>query len=516
MTEQEPDVGSSRAIWTLGRYFIVAELGRGGMAEVYLAMARGPSGFSKLVVLKLLRAQYAEEAAFVEMFLAEARLAARLNHPNVVQTYEVAVEGGRQCIVMEYLDGRTLAETWKGPKMPLPIAARVLADALAGLHHAHELVGLDGAAGGLVHRDVSPQNVMMTYDGQVKVLDFGIAKANDSVAQTRTGIFKGKVRYAAPERIIGGEIDRRSDIFSMGVLLWETATRRRMWGDAGDMAVMHRLATGEPFPPPSAVDGMIPAAIDAICARALSARPEDRYATALEMQDALEEYVSSTPVPITRRSVAKFMTDAFAEVRDQFQRDVDEQVRLIASAPAPANELSASISRVRAGVPRLGPALDTSSVSLMSIAGAAPVILSSRPPPPAAPRGLGRLLVSTVVALALTGAGALWLATRKAAPQTAPTASQTAVTSAPPPVVSASPAPTGDAPATTASGPGAPESGSPAPTRRWWASPPRVAPRPKATPTQAVAPDTPRREVDCTSPYYVDEQGLKKIRAECL
>jgi serine/threonine protein kinase len=380
MTGQgESDVG--RTITRLGRYLVIAELGRGGMAEVYLAVARGPSGFSKLVVLKLLRAQFAEEEQFLEMFLAEARLAARLNHPNVIQTYEVSVEGGRQCIVMEYLEGRTLSEAWHGPvAMPLPLAVRVLCDALSGLHHAHELTDIDGNPCGLVHRDISPQNIIVTYDGQVKVLDFGIAKANDSAGMTRTGTFKGKVRYAATERISGAsEIDRRSDIFSMGVLLWEAAARQRLWSGMGDLAVMHRLASGEAFPPPSSVDPTIPEAIDVICARALSPRPEGRYANAVEMQDALEDYLaSSSSVAITARAVAKFMTDTFATSRERFQRLVDEQLRAVAQSPA--DELPTSMSRIRSGEPRV--TIESSSVSWVP-AGALSVGFPPSSPAPA-------------------------------------------------------------------------------------------------------------------------------------
>ncbi len=524
MTVQGGENESGRPIIRLGRYLVIAELGRGGMAEVYLAVARGPSGFSKLVVLKLLRAQYAEEEQFLEMFLDDARLAARLNHPNVIQTYEVAYEGGRQCIVMEYLDGRTLSEAWHGDvAMPLPLAVRVLSDALSGLHHAHELTDIDGKPCGLVHRDISPQNIIVTYDGQVKVLDFGIAKASDSAGMTRTGTFKGKVRYAATERIVGGaEIDRRSDLFSMGVLLWEAATRQRLWSGMGDLAVMHRLASGEPFPLPSSVDPTVPDAIDAICARALSPSPDARYATALDMQDALEDYLASaSSVPITSRAVAKFMIDTFASGRERFQRLVDEQLRLVAQAPV--EELPTSMSRIRSGEPRLG--VESSSVSWVPAGAMSIAFPPSSPAPPSQPSSMlplpdsnarrRRLAAATLLFVGCTAVGA-WLLGRGSAPVNAPPmspATQSVAIVVPPlpttPLVDSSPTADSAAPL-------------PVPTITMAAPYPHrgVVPAPRgpprtAAPTASPMPE-PKREVDCSSPYYVDDRGLKKIRAECL
>src|SRR5260370_1330933 len=185
-----------------GKYKLLAELGRGGMANVYLAVARGPSGFNKLVVLKSLRSDLAGDPELLSMFWEEARLAARLNHPHVVQTYEVGEYAGRPVIVMEYLEGQTLANVLQRAKgqMSLALHLRVIIDSLEGLHHAHELTDFAGKALGLVHRDMSPQNVFITFDGQVKVLDFGIAKVVNSQAQTSTGVLKGKVKYMAREQ----------------------------------------------------------------------------------------------------------------------------------------------------------------------------------------------------------------------------------------------------------------------------------------------------------------------------
>src|SRR6185437_1077783 len=192
---------------TLGKYRLIAELGHGGMAEVYLAVVRGPAGFNKLVVIKQIRPQLAEDPEFLGMFLDEARLAARLSHPNVVQTNEVGQEGNRYFIAMEYLEGqplnRILHRLQKSGGLPLGLHIKILSDVLAGLHHAHELADYDGTALEVVHRDVTPHNVFVTYEGQVKVVDFGIAKAAGRAGETRHGVIKGKAPYMAPEQAAG-------------------------------------------------------------------------------------------------------------------------------------------------------------------------------------------------------------------------------------------------------------------------------------------------------------------------
>src|SRR6185437_8026107 len=234
---------------TLGKYRLIAELGHGGMAEVYLAVVRGPAGFNKLVVIKQIRPQLAEDPEFLAMFLDEARLAARLSHPNVVQTNEVGQEGSRYFIAMEYLEGqplnRVLHRVQKTGGIPLALHVKILSDVLGGLHHAHELADFDGTPLEVVHRDVTPHNVFITYDGQVKVVDFGIAKALNSSAETRTGVLKGKVAYMAPEQARGERCDRRADVFSVGVMLWEAATGRRLWKGVPDITILQRLLAGD-------------------------------------------------------------------------------------------------------------------------------------------------------------------------------------------------------------------------------------------------------------------------------
>ncbi|MEO7327337.1 MAG: serine/threonine-protein kinase, partial [Minicystis sp.] len=214
------------------RYQVITTLGQGGMARVLLTMSRGPAGVTKLLVVKELKDELKSDPEFVTMFLDEARIAARLNHPNVIQTYEVGNDGEHPFIVMEYLEGQALSAVLGrvGRKnLPLGLHLYALSQTAAGLHYAHELKGFDGAPLGLVHRDVSPHNVFVTYDGRVLLVDFGIAKAADSAGLTRAGVFKGKLGYAAPEQLEGkGNIDRRADVFALGAMLWEAIAMRRL------------------------------------------------------------------------------------------------------------------------------------------------------------------------------------------------------------------------------------------------------------------------------------------------
>ncbi|MEM9696613.1 MAG: serine/threonine-protein kinase, partial [Myxococcota bacterium] len=236
---------------TFGKYRPVAELGQGGMADVILALSQGPIGFNKLVVIKRLRSHLADDPEFVGMLIDEARLAARLNHPNIVHTNEVGEIDGTFFIAMEYLEGQPLhrikrrAKRHESLDISLAMELQILADVLAGLHYAHELTDYDGTALQVVHRDVTPSNIFLTYDGVSKVLDFGIAKASGRTTETKTGVVKGKMTYMPPEQALGLEIDRRADIYSVGVMLWEAATGRRMWKGVDDVVILGKLIKGD-------------------------------------------------------------------------------------------------------------------------------------------------------------------------------------------------------------------------------------------------------------------------------
>ncbi|HTJ85210.1 MAG TPA: serine/threonine-protein kinase [Polyangiaceae bacterium] len=316
------------------RYRLIAEIGRGGMAEVYLGVAQGPGGFNKLVVVKKSLQDLALQPDILSMFLDEARLAARMNHPNVVQTYEFGEEDGRQFIAMEYLDGqpysRVLTRLRGGraggvEAMSLGHHLRVLMDTLAGLHHAHELKDFDGTPLHVVHRDATPQNVFVTYDGSIKVVDFGIAKAQDSSSRTVTGEIKGKVTYMSPEQVRGEPLDRRADIFAVGVMLWEAVAGRRMWRDLPDVTVVHELLQVR-IPSIRAVVPHVPAELARIIDRALAPDREDRYPSALAMQRELDAFAVASGMRVDGPEVGRVVSELFEEERRRVRTLVEAQL----------------------------------------------------------------------------------------------------------------------------------------------------------------------------------------------
>jgi serine/threonine protein kinase len=312
---------------TIGRYRLLAQLGAGGMADVYLAVMQGERGFNRLVVLKVPKSELKEDTGVVTMLLDEARLVARLNHPNVVHTYEVLREGDRDVIVMEYLDGYSLAEivaagAKAGKPMPLWMRLEIMVHAMTGLSYAHDAKDFDGTPLNLVHRDVSPHNVFFTFDGQVKLLDFGVAKAKTSTHKTESGAFKGKVRYMPAEQLLGVEVDHRSDIFAVGVILWEAAVGARMWKGKGDLEVLSAIMTGE-IPMPKQVNPDVPDALEAICKKALATRKEDRYASCLELRGEVEAYLATVPEAKGLREVTRYVEGLFEEARAERQRLIE-------------------------------------------------------------------------------------------------------------------------------------------------------------------------------------------------
>ncbi|NUP10158.1 MAG: serine/threonine protein kinase [Polyangiaceae bacterium] len=320
----------------LGKFKLIAELGRGGMSEVYLAVIAGPAGFNKLVVIKLIKAELAEDPDFINMFLEEARLSARLSHPNIVQTNEVGEVGGRYYIAMEYLEGqpysRILHRLGRDRGLPLGMSLRVLSDVLAGLHYAHELADFDGSALGVVHRDVTPHNVFVTYDGQVKVVDFGIAKAMNSSHETRTGMLKGKVGYMAPEQAKGERVDRRADLFSVGVMLWEAAVGRRLWKGLNEVQILHQLLSGE-IPSPRSMRPDISVPLEQLIMKALSPDRDKRHSSAVELQTALDELMDSGSERSTLREVGRLLSKTFEEERKKLKTIIEQQVARSAMLP---------------------------------------------------------------------------------------------------------------------------------------------------------------------------------------
>ncbi len=313
----------------IGKYHIIAQLGQGGMATVFLSVLPGPGGFNKLLVVKLLKDDLAQDADFLAMFLNEARLAARLDHANVVHTYEVGFEEGRPFLVMDFLDGQALHAVLRKASragVPLDVHVRILADTLAGLHYAHTLADFDGTPIRVVHRDVSPQNVFVTYDGQVKVVDFGIAKATGAASNTQSGVFKGKLAYVAPEQASGEPVDARADVFAVGVMLWEAMAGRRFAQGESQTAVMARRLSGREPRIREVVPDADPELAD-ICDRALAHEPRDRYASALEMREALEGFLDRFSRRVGAREVGEFVSRLFVDEREKIRVVIDEQIK---------------------------------------------------------------------------------------------------------------------------------------------------------------------------------------------
>ena len=307
----------------IGKYHIIGELARGGMGVVYLVAARGPGDFSKLLVLKELKGELAEDPALIEMFFEEARLAARLNHPNIVQTYEIGTDGARHFIVMDYLSGRALSRVLRRRDKAFTRAMhlRVLCEILQALDYAHKLKGFDGKEIGIVHRDVNPQNVFITFDGQVKLLDFGIAKSLDSHVETLTGVLKGKPGYMAPEQIKGG-IDGRTDIYAVGTMIWEAVAGRPLWAGKADIVILTHLMEGK-IPSLTAAVPDAPPALVRICEKAMARNPEARHATAAELQAELQAYLAAEPDAPTMKDVAAVVARIFAEDHARTRSAID-------------------------------------------------------------------------------------------------------------------------------------------------------------------------------------------------
>ncbi|XXR74242.1 serine/threonine-protein kinase [Sorangium sp. So ce388] len=310
-----------------GRYRLIAKLGQGGMAEVFLAAHRGPLGFEKLVVIKRLKPGIATEPEVNAMFLDEARLAARLNHPNVVQTYECGQIDDQYYIVMEYLEGHSLDRICRkiDPSRHRAVYLAILSDALAGLHYAHDLMDFNGQPLHVVHRDISPHNIFVTYDGQAKVVDFGIAKWATRDADTSTGVVKGKIRYMAPEQALATMVDRRADVFSMGLIFWELVVGERFWGDLSDVQILQRLTFGE-IPQLRERWPAAPEALDRICSRALAMAPEDRYATAAQMREDVEAYLATMGRRPSSAEIGRLIGETFANRRAEVRSAISDQL----------------------------------------------------------------------------------------------------------------------------------------------------------------------------------------------
>ncbi len=275
----------------IGRYALFCEIASGGMASVHLGRLLGPVGFSRVVAVKRLHPHLARDPEFVTMFIDEARLAARVQHPNVVPTLDVVALDGELFIVMEYVEGESLARLSRyskdsGQRIPLDVQMAIIVGTLSGLHAAHEARGEGGRALRLVHRDISPQNILIGADGLVRVVDFGIAMAAGRSHRTASGVLKGKLRYMAPEQVMLEPVDRRTDIYAASVVLWELLSARRLFTGSSDFHIAEQIRQGV-TEPPSKFNPEVSTEIDRIVLRGCARRPDDRFPSALEMAEAL-------------------------------------------------------------------------------------------------------------------------------------------------------------------------------------------------------------------------------------
>jgi serine/threonine-protein kinase len=309
----------------LDRYELIAELASGGMAKVYLARLGGLAGFQRLFAIKHLHPYLHSDNQFVQMFLDEARLAAGIHHPNVVPILEVGATDAGYYLVMEYVEGDTLASllarasSVSHPAVPFGISIRIMLDTLEGLEAAHGLTDDYGKRLGLVHRDVSPQNILVGLDGTARITDFGVARAASRLHATKVGQLKGKLAYMAPEQARGGQVDARTDVFAAGIVLWEALTMRRLFRGDNEAATLNRVFF-EPIPRTRAVNEAIPTGVDAVVAAALEREPDARFPSCAAFAGALEAAAVKAGCSASAQEVASFVQATLGQ-EVQAQRD---------------------------------------------------------------------------------------------------------------------------------------------------------------------------------------------------
>ncbi|QSQ19405.1 serine/threonine protein kinase [Pyxidicoccus parkwayensis] len=418
-TRPAPEEAAAPLLRPYGQYVLVRKLAEGGMAEIFLAKLLGADNFERNVVIKRMLPHLSNIPDFVEMFRDEARLAAKLSHPNIVQIQELGFTEGCYYICMEYLAGEDFSTTLRvaGRRrhyLPFPIVLRVLIDAAHGLHYAHEFCNESGQPLNIVHRDISPSNLYLTYQGQVKVLDFGIAKAESRLVNTRTGVVKGKYMYMAPEQAQGKEVDRRADVFALGVSLYEALTHVRPFSRENDLAVLNALLHGD-FKRPRELRPDLPGELEAIVLKAMSFKPEDRYPSAEAFADDLEAFLGENLSASGSTHLGAFLRGHFGEER------FTERTRIPTLATLTATHgTEGSPVQMPAGVPagtdvyghrqpgpEVAPARPPSVAAGVGVASAAPQVSVVPAPVSSAPASRRGLMVGIGLAgaLLLVGAG---------------------------------------------------------------------------------------------------------------
>ena len=466
-----------------GRYLVGPELGSGGMATVHMALLTGDLGFSRIVAIKRIHPTLAVDQGLVEAIRDEARIAARIRHPNVVAVVDVLADAEDVQLVLEYIHGESAASLMRvararGQLLPVDVAVAIAVDALHGLHAAHRATDERGTSLGVVHRDVSPQNIMVGADGIARVLDFGIAKAQNRAAVTRDGMLKGKLAYMAPEQL-GGDATAQSDCYALALVLWEMLVGRSPFSAASTQGETLASVLRGVREAPSAERGEIPAALDAVIMCALSAAARERFDSAHAMADALER----TGLVASRSAVSATVASLASEVLEE------RAARMVQLERSPASGAA--------------PSVDEQRLDAMT-----PLTTSTTAPLPVSRRSRLRSSLLAAAALAVLVASLGMLRAR------APGASSAHdVAATPPPVVSTASAVVG-APAASASS-STPAAPAQAPSADRVGPPKTVDPRtsrraPAAAKSTAIAP------TDCSVPYTVDANGFRLYRRECF
>lgn len=333
---------------TVGRYEFLVPIAQGGMAAVWAARLKGSRGFSKTVAVKMMLPTISDDPQFEQMFLDEAQIASRIRHPNCVEILDLGEQDDLLYLVMEWVDGEPLSSirraAAKKDGIPRPIAVKIVADAAAGLHAAHELKDEEGKLIGIVHRDISPQNILITFDGVVKIVDFGVAKAAGRTSEaTSAGQIKGKPPYMSPEQALGKDVDRRTDVFALGIILYQLTTGKHPFRGESDIVTLQNIVSERPIIPPRAYDREYPKPLEAVVMKALERDPEKRFQSAVELEAALDRVFPPTVPRVRTEDVGKFVTAMLGERGDERRaalkdaiKQADERIATGEGAPATA------------------------------------------------------------------------------------------------------------------------------------------------------------------------------------
>jgi serine/threonine-protein kinase len=506
---------SSPAPRTVGRYLVYGEIASGGMATVHFGRLTGAAGFARSVAIKRLHPQYARDPDFVKMFLDEARLAARIAHPNVVSTLDVVATDDELFLVMDYVRGASLAQLSRtlrnrGERIPPRMATGIIAGVLHGLHAAHEAKSETGKRLDIVHRDVSPQNVLVGTDGVARVLDFGVAKAAGRMQTTRDGQLKGKLSYMAPEQLQGGAVTRRADVYAASVVLWEALTGERLFKGDNEGNVLARVLEGQTPAPSSIVPGL-PLELDRVVLRGLQRDPSNRYATAREMAQEIDASIGVAPVA----EIGDWVEHVAArELEERAQRiaeieggaEPEEETSIVPSsraigapdAPTPVGKREAEPKTRRRGGGQLHDVQTASQVSSVSLS------QSAKPPgPDKRRRSIWIVLPAACVVVGI--AAAIALASRRGGEERSGAAAASSASAAASATSSSSSAvvevPVESLPSASSSVAAKPPSSAP--------TPPPVPASPRPTVHRATGPD-------CTPPYTTDANGHLHFKPQCL